>query len=118
MMLLECSGWAAGSSGNLSRGGSHASSPERRDIITPGSALPSNTAPIYEDLLIPPLNFGRVCRGVYRSGFPGRKNFLFLKKLGLSSVLNLSEHVYPPETVEFFECNGITSKSLFVNVSP
>jgi len=32
-----------------------------------------------EDLLIPPLNFGRVCRGVYRSGFPGKKNFTFLK---------------------------------------
>jgi hypothetical protein len=32
-----------------------------------------------DDLLIPPLNFGRVCRGVYRSGFPGKKNFSFLK---------------------------------------
>jgi hypothetical protein len=32
-----------------------------------------------DDLLIPPLNFGRVCRGVYRSGFPGKKNFTFLK---------------------------------------
>lgn len=34
-----------------------------------------------DDLLIPPLNFGRVCRGVYRSGFPGKKNFTFLKVL-------------------------------------
>jgi hypothetical protein len=32
-----------------------------------------------DDLLIPPLNFGRVSRGVYRSGFPGKKNFNFLK---------------------------------------
>jgi hypothetical protein len=115
--MLANSGWAAGASGSLSRRGSNAS-PEGRDNLTPGRAPPSNVAPIYEELLIPPLNFGRVCRGVYRSGFPGRKNFLFLKKLGLSSVLNLSEHVYPPETIEFFECNGITSRSLFVNVNP
>jgi hypothetical protein len=45
-----------------------------------------------DDLLIPPLNFGRVCRGVYRSGFPGKKNFTFLKKLKLHTVLNLSEN--------------------------
>ena len=40
----------------------------------------------------------QVCRGVYRSGFPGKKNFSFLKKLGLHTVLNLSEHEYPKET--------------------
>ena len=45
--------------------------------------------------MIPPLNFGRVCRGVYRSGFPGRKNFAFLRKLALGAVLNISEHEYP-----------------------
>ena len=60
-----------------------------------------------DDLLIPPLNFGRVCRGVYRSGFPGKKNFTFLKKLKLHTVLNLSEHEYSKESIEFLSDNQI-----------
>jgi len=32
-------------------------------------------------------NFTLVCRGVYRSSFPKKKNFAFMKKLGLKSVL-------------------------------
>jgi tyrosine-protein phosphatase SIW14 len=60
-----------------------------------------------DDLLIPPLNFGRVCRGVYRSGYPGKKNFTFLKKLKLHTVLNLSEHEYPAETLELLSENQV-----------
>lgn len=60
-----------------------------------------------DDLLIPPLNFGRVCRGVYRSGFPGKKNFTFLKKLKLHTVLNLSEHEYSKESIDFLSENRI-----------
>jgi len=66
------------------------------------------------DLLIPPLNFGRVCRGVYRSGFPGKKNFTFLQKLGLKSVLNLSEHSYSPEMEEFLNDNGISYQHMLL----
>ena len=40
-----------------------------------------------EKLLIPPLNFAMVAKGVYRSGFPNTKNFSFLRKLGLKSIL-------------------------------
>eukprot|EP00802_Teleaulax_amphioxeia_P010574 Tamp_10602.p1 GENE.Tamp_10602~~Tamp_10602.p1 ORF type:complete len:239 (+),score=61.01 Tamp_10602:506-1222(+) len=65
-----------------------------------------------DDLLIPPLNFGRVCRGVYRSGFPGKKNFTFLKKLKLYTVLNLSEHEYPKETLDFLAENEIEWKHM------
>uniref|UniRef100_A0A7S0HUV5 diphosphoinositol-polyphosphate diphosphatase n=1 Tax=Hanusia phi TaxID=3032 RepID=A0A7S0HUV5_9CRYP len=74
-----------------------------------GNALSMELDPkLEQDLLIPPLNFGRVCRGVYRSGFPGKKNFAFLKKLALHSVLNLSEHEYSLETETFFRQNNIT----------
>lgn len=41
----------------------------------------------YEKTLIPPLNFSMVASGVYRSGFPNRKNHSFLQQLGLKSVL-------------------------------
>jgi tyrosine-protein phosphatase SIW14 len=37
--------------------------------------------------LIPPDNFNMVSNWVYRSSFPKKKNFAFLKKLGLKSIL-------------------------------
>ena len=40
-----------------------------------------------DELLIPPLNFSMVDKGVYRSGYPTKKNFPFLAKLGLRSVV-------------------------------
>ena len=40
-----------------------------------------------EEELVPMENFSLVCKGVYRSSFPKKKNFAFLKKLGLKSVL-------------------------------
>ena len=41
----------------------------------------------YEEELIPPNNFNMVSNWVYRSSFPKKKNFAFLKKLGLKSIL-------------------------------
>ena len=38
-------------------------------------------------VLIPPLNFAMVAKGVYRSGYPNAKNHRFLAKLGLKSIL-------------------------------
>lgn len=42
---------------------------------------------IFEEALIPPDNFNMVSNYVYRSSFPKKKNFAFLKKLGLRSML-------------------------------
>ena len=39
--------------------------------------------------LVPPDNFAMVWRGVYRSGYPTKRNFAFLRQLGLRSVLFL-----------------------------
>lgn len=47
----------------------------------------------YEKTLIPPLNFSMVASGVYRSGFPNRKNHSFLQQLGLKSVLYVRSSV-------------------------
>src|ERR1051325_5805641 len=41
----------------------------------------------YKEELIPPDNFSMVSNWVYRSSFPKKKNFAFLKKLGLKSIL-------------------------------
>jgi hypothetical protein len=40
-----------------------------------------------EFLFIPPLNFSMVAKGVYRSGYPNKKNHRFLTKLGLKSIM-------------------------------
>jgi len=38
-------------------------------------------------LLVPPINFALVAPGVYRSGHPNRKNWGFLGRLGLKTVV-------------------------------
>jgi hypothetical protein len=40
-----------------------------------------------EEQLLPPENFTLVTPFIYRSGFPKKKNFQFLKKLKLKSIL-------------------------------
>lgn len=40
-----------------------------------------------DDELYPTENFNMIVKGVYRSAFPKKKNFSFLKKLGLRSIL-------------------------------
>jgi tyrosine-protein phosphatase SIW14 len=83
----------------------------------------------YEKTLIPPLNFSMVDSGVYRSGFPNKKNHAFLQQLGLKSVLyvvlkrvkgrrrrvSLTDRIcsylchqeHRDENLAFFEANGI-----------
>ena len=41
----------------------------------------------HDAVLVPPLNFAMVAPGVYRSGYPNKKNFPFLRKLGLKSIM-------------------------------
>jgi len=51
--------------------------------------------PTPADILHPPENFAMVAPGVYRSGFPKKKHFPFLHKLGLKSILFLAPEDYP-----------------------
>jgi tyrosine-protein phosphatase SIW14 len=39
------------------------------------------------ELYIPPLNFSMIAKGLYRSGYPNKKNHPFLKKLKLKTIL-------------------------------
>ncbi|KAI8813249.1 protein-tyrosine phosphatase [Cladochytrium replicatum] len=59
-------------------------------------------------VVVPPLNFAMVAPGVYRSGHPNRKNFPFLKKLGLKSVMYLCTDDYSEDNLKFFAENNIT----------
>ncbi|KAJ5067571.1 hypothetical protein M0811_02759 [Anaeramoeba ignava] len=59
------------------------------------------------DVFIPPINFSMVAKGVYRSGYPNSKNFPFLKKLGLKSIIYLCPEEYLPANQEFIDKNNI-----------
>ncbi|KAJ1929227.1 tyrosine-protein phosphatase siw14 [Tieghemiomyces parasiticus] len=62
---------------------------------------------IYQATLIPPANFAMVAPFVYRSSFPLKKNFPFLLKLGIKSILTLILEDYPVQNVKFLRENGI-----------
>ena len=63
----------------------------------------------------PPNNFALVFPGVYRSSFPKRKNFDFLKRLKLKTVLSLVLEDYPEANQAFLKENGITLLTLGVS---
>ncbi|KAG0167272.1 hypothetical protein DFQ29_000541, partial [Apophysomyces sp. BC1021] len=62
---------------------------------------------LFQEALIPPENFNMVCQHVYRSSFPKKKHFQFLKKLQLKSVLTLILEEYPEQNMIFLEEQGI-----------
>ncbi|KAJ3125595.1 Tyrosine-protein phosphatase dsp1 [Nowakowskiella sp. JEL0407] len=62
---------------------------------------------VIEEEIIPCENFNMVCKGIYRSAFPKKKNFPFLKKLGLNSILTLILEDYPEQNKKFLEENNI-----------
>ncbi|KAJ3190177.1 hypothetical protein HDU85_000468 [Gaertneriomyces sp. JEL0708] len=60
-----------------------------------------------EEELYPPENINMVSPGVYRSAFPKKKNFPYLTKLGLRSILTLILEDYPDQNKKFMEENNI-----------
>uniref|UniRef100_A0A6U5BGK4 diphosphoinositol-polyphosphate diphosphatase n=1 Tax=Hemiselmis andersenii TaxID=464988 RepID=A0A6U5BGK4_HEMAN len=77
------------------------------------------------DELHPPKNFAMVYRGVYRSAYPTKKNFSFLQKLGLNSVVYLCQEDYSGQVMQFYNAMGVTvfehgvsgNKEPFVDIS-
>ncbi|GAB5361755.1 hypothetical protein AAMO2058_000739900 [Amorphochlora amoebiformis] len=58
-------------------------------------------------ILHPPVNFSMVVKGIYRSGFPTKKNFPFLTTLRLRSIIYMCEEEYPPANLDFIRRHGI-----------
>ncbi|SPO47106.1 related to SIW14 - protein involved in actin filament organization [Moesziomyces antarcticus] len=69
-----------------------------------GAAAPLD----FQEDLLPPDNFAMVNSHVYRSSFPKKKHFPFLRTLGLRSVLTLILEEYPETNASFLDQNGIT----------
>ncbi|KAG0306689.1 hypothetical protein BGZ98_001890 [Dissophora globulifera] len=72
------------------------------DLGAPGDSLS------YPEDLCPPDNFNMVSTWIYRSSFPKKKNFSFLKKLGLKSILTLILEDYPDQNMKFLKENNVT----------
>eukprot|EP00041_Stephanoeca_diplocostata_P030909 m.946831 g.946831 ORF g.946831 m.946831 type:complete len:448 (+) comp23847_c0_seq53:222-1565(+) len=62
-------------------------------------------------VLVPPFRFGLVERGLYRSAYPTEKNFPFLTRLGLKSIVTLAQTVHA-SLENFIQENSITLKHL------
>ncbi|KAJ1981793.1 tyrosine-protein phosphatase siw14 [Dimargaris verticillata] len=59
------------------------------------------------EMFVPPANFAMVAPFVYRSSFPSPKNFPFLLKLGLKSILTLVLEDYPEPNLSFLRDHNI-----------
>eukprot|EP00040_Diaphanoeca_grandis_P006477 m.37603 g.37603 ORF g.37603 m.37603 type:complete len:194 (-) comp17716_c0_seq1:60-641(-) len=83
--------------------------PEEHEATRPYLRL-INTVHIAEDkpLMVPPLNFGMVTTGVFRSGYPNSKNFPFLKKLGIRTIVYLCPAEYLSANKMFAQQNFVT----------
>jgi tyrosine-protein phosphatase SIW14 len=58
------------------------------------------------DCWVPPDNFSMVDTGIYRSGFPKKKNFPFLKKIGIKAIICLVLEEYPKANTDFLHSIG------------
>jgi hypothetical protein len=58
-------------------------------------------------VLVPPINFSLVSRGLYRSGHPNRKNFPFLLGLSLKTIIYLESTTYRPDSQAFIDESSI-----------
>ena len=75
--------------------------PSRPVCVLSTASMLSGTSDAEEELLIPPDNFAQVNYGVYRSGFPTKRNFAFLRTLHLRSLVYLCPEDYPPSHLAF-----------------
>ena len=58
-------------------------------------------------MLVPSINFSMLCPGVYRSGYPTKKNFPFLQALKLRTICYLCPEEYAPTNQKFCEEHDI-----------
>lgn len=80
-----------------------------------GTALTHDALPVFrgmaaartQQVVVPPLNFDMVAPGLYRSGHPNERNFAFLRRLGLRSIVYLGTDDYRANMHEFARAEGI-----------
>ncbi|WWD20255.1 hypothetical protein CI109_104731 [Kwoniella shandongensis] len=83
-------------------GGSTFPAPPPNALYLPPPALTK-----VEEDLVPPENFALVSSGVYRSGFPKKRNFKFMETLRLKTVLTLVLEDYPDANLDWCQSQDI-----------
>ncbi|KAN0059927.1 hypothetical protein ACQY0O_007900 [Thecaphora frezii] len=87
------------------------SNPSTSDSTTPHTPITTTPASFLDfppsGTIVPPLNFDMVARGIYRSGHPNERNFGFLHRLGLKTVVYLANEEYRPNMANWAKQNGI-----------
>lgn len=58
-------------------------------------------------LLVPPLNFAMVLPEIYRSGYPNQRNYTFLDKLKLKTVIYIGTDGYSSELCEYWSKSNV-----------
>jgi len=74
----------------------------------------------------PPANFAMCAEGVYRGGFPSKRNCAFLRRVGLRSIVYLVPEDPPEYYLEFMRqndiallrCGMVGNKEPFVEIPP
>ncbi|PKI82343.1 protein-tyrosine-phosphatase [Malassezia vespertilionis] len=67
----------------------------------------TNVLQARQEMVVPPLNFDMVAPGVYRSGHPNERNFGFLKRLQLRSIVYLASDEYRPNVLQWAKREGL-----------
>lgn len=71
------------------------------------SSAGTHSAGASAEVFVPPINFAMLCSGVYRSGYPTKKNFRFLQALKLRSICYLCPEEYGQTNMKFCEEHGV-----------
>ncbi|GAC72991.1 molecular chaperone Prefoldin, subunit 3 [Moesziomyces antarcticus T-34] len=78
-----------------------------RSSLPSSLGVPLSDAASSTALVVPPLNFSMVSRGIYRSGHPNERNFEFLRRLNLKSVMYLGTEDYRSNMTSWTASQGI-----------
>ncbi|KAK0548439.1 peroxisome assembly protein (Peroxin-2) [Tilletia horrida] len=84
-------------------------------LSSASASVPAGVPPTR--VVVPPLNFDLVAPGVYRSGHPNERNFDFLERLGLRSIMYLANEDYRDNVRSWAESIGLQTFHFRVEVN-
>ncbi|ORY24124.1 hypothetical protein BCR39DRAFT_336087 [Naematelia encephala] len=82
--------------------------PIQQQYSTMTSSTSASTSLDPPPLVVPPINFSLVAPGIYRSGHPNKKNFGFLRRLGLKGIMYVEgTEEYRKDSLDFVRTQGL-----------
>lgn len=58
------------------------------------------------ELLVPPMRYGTINPGIYRGGYPTLRNYRFLSRLQLKTIISLTPEPPNADVVSFAQMSG------------